>query len=105
MTHPETRQLREDENEYQRGLDAAEERQVEIDKEVSYIRNDIACKNQHEQFVEDWYADPSADLAYIIRQACLYNRAQAAQLGEAIQTIINNKIRQVAEITVDRRLK
>ena len=105
MTHPETKQLREDENEYQRGLDAAEERQVEIDKEVSYIRNDIACKNQHEQFVEDWYADPSADLAYIIRQACLYNRAQAAQLGEAIQTIINNKLRRVAEITVDRRLK
>ncbi len=28
-----------------------------------------------------------------------------AQLGEAIQTIVNNKIRQVAEITVDRRLK
>ena len=105
MTHPETKQLREDENEYQRGLDAAEERQVEIDKEVLLIRNDIACKNQHEQFVEDWYADPSADLAYIIRQACLYNRAQAAQLGEAIQTIINNKLRRVAEITVDRRLK
>ena len=103
--HPETKQLREDENEYQRGLDAAEERQVEIDKEVLLIRNDIACKNQHEQFVEDWYADPSADLAYIIRQACLYNRAQAAQLGEAIQTIINNKLRRVAEITVDRRLK
>ena len=105
MTHPETKQLREDENEYQRGLDAAEERQVEIDKEVSYIRNDIACKNQHHQFVEDWSADPAGEFAAVIRMACLYNRAQAAQLGEAIQTIINNKIRQVAEITVDRRLK
>ena len=105
MTHPETAQLREDENEYQRGLDAAEERQVEIDKEVSYIRNDIACKNQHEQFVEDWYADPAGEFAAVIRMACLYNRAQAAQLGEAIQTIVNDKIRQVAEITVDRRLK
>ena len=105
MTHPETRQLREDENEYQRGLDAAEERQVEIDKEVSYIRNDIACNNRHNLFVENWYSDPTADLAYIIRQACLYNRAQAAQLGEAIQTIVNNKLRQVAEFTVDRRKK
>lgn len=105
MTHPETRQLREDENEYQRGLDAAEERQVEIDREVLLIRNDIACNYRHNKFVYDWYADPAADLAEIIRMACLYNRAQAAQLGEAIQTIVNNKLRQVAEITVDRRLK
>ena len=105
MTHPETKQLREDENEYQRGLDAAEEREQAIELEMSFIRVDIAVKNRHHQFVEDWYADPSADLAYIIRQACLYNRAQAAQLGEAIQTIVNDKIRQVAEITVDRRLK
>lgn len=105
MTHPETRQLREDENEYQRGLDAAEERQVEIDKEVSYILNDIAVKNEHDKFVADWYADPAGEFAAVIRMACLYNRAQAAQLGEAIQTIVNDKIRQVAEITVDRRLK
>ena len=103
--HPETRQLREDENEYQRGLDAAEERQRAIEMEMSFIRVDIAVKNQHNKFVADWYADPAGDLAEIIRQACLYNRAQAAQLGEAIQTIVNNKIRQVAEITVDRRLK
>ena len=103
--HPETRQLREDENEYQRGLDAAEERERAIELEMSFIRVDIAAKNQHNEFVEDWYADPAGDLAEIIRQACLYNRAQAAQLGEAIQTIVNNKIRQVAEITVDRRLK
>lgn len=103
--HPETKQLREDENEYQRGLDAAEERQVEIDKEVLLIRNDIACKNQHEQFVEDWYADPSADLAYIIRQACLLNRAQTGVLGGWLHTVVENRIRQVAEITVDRRLK
>lgn len=105
MTHPETAQLHEDENEYQRGLDAAEERQRAIELEMSFIRVDIAAKNQHEQFVANWYADPAAELAYIIRQACLYNRAQAAQLGEAIQTIVNNKLRQVAEITVDRRLK
>ena len=105
MTHPETRKLREDENEYQRGLDAAEERQRAIEMEMSFIRVDIAVKNQHNKFVADWYADPAGDLAEIIRQACLYNRAQAAQLGEAIQTIVNNKIRQVAEITVDRRLK
>ena len=103
--HPETRQLREDENEYQRGLDAAEERQRAIEMEMSFIRVDIAVKNQHNKFVADWYADPAGDLAEIIRQACLYNRAQAAQLGEAIQTIVNNKMRQVAEITVDRRLK
>ena len=102
--HPETRQLREDENEYQRGLDAAEERQRAIEMEMSFIRVDIAVKNQHNKFVADWYADPAGDLAEIIRQACLYNRAQAAQLGEAIQTIVNNKIRQVAEITVDRWL-
>lgn len=105
MTHPETKQLREDENEYQRGLDAEDERQRAIEMEISFIRVDIAVKNQHDKFVEDWYADSAADLAEIIRQACLYNRAQAAQLGEAIQTIINNKLRQVAEITVDRRLK
>lgn len=103
--HPETKQLREDENEYQRGLDAAEERQRAIEMEMSFIRVDIAVKNQHNKFVADWYADPAGDLAEIIRQACLYSRAQAAQLGEAIQTIVNNKIRQVAEITVDRRLK
>ena len=105
MTHPETRQLREDENEYQRSLDAAEERERAIELEMSFIRVDIAVKNQHHQFVEDWYADPAGEFAAVIRMACLYNRAQAAQLGEAIQTIINNKIRQVAEITVDRRLK
>lgn len=105
MTHPETRQLREDENEYQRGLDAAEERQRAIEMEISFLRVDIAVKNQHHQFVEDWYADPAGELAEIIRQACLYNRAQAAQLGETIQTIVNDKLRQVAEITVARRLK
>lgn len=105
MTHPETRQLREDENEYQRGLDAAEERQRAIEMEMSFIRVDIAAKNQHNKFVEDWYADPAGEFAAVIRMACTYNRAQAAQLGEAIQTIVNDKIRQVAEITVDRRLK
>ncbi len=105
MTHPETKQLREDENEYQRGLDAEDERQRAIEMEISFIRVDIAVKNQHEQFVTDWYADPAGELAAVIRMACLYNRAQAAQLGEAIQTIVNDKIRQVAEITVDRRLK
>ena len=105
MTHPETRQLREDENEYQRGLDAEDERQRAIELEMSFIRVDIAVKNQHNKFVEDWYADPAGEFAAVIRMACLYNRAQAAQLGEAIQTIVNDKIRQVAEITVDRRLK
>ena len=103
--HPETKQLREDENEYQRGLDAAEERERAIELEMSFIRVDISVKNQHNKFVADWYADPAGEFAAVIRMACLYNRAQAAQLGEAIQTIVNDKIRQVAEITVDRRLK
>ena len=105
MTHPETRQLREDENEYQRGLDAAEERQRAIEMEISFLRVDIAVKNQHHQFVEDWYADPAGDLAEIIRQACLLNRAQTGVLGGWLHTVVENIIRQVAEITVDRRLK
>lgn len=105
MTHPETRQLREDENEYQRGLDAEDERQRAIELEISFIRVDIAAKNLHNEFVADHYADPTGDLADIIRQTCLLNRAQNGVLGAWVQAVVDDKIRQVAEIIVDRRLK
>lgn len=103
MTHPETKQLREDENEYQRGLDAAEERQRAIEMEISFIRVDIAVKNQHDKFVADWCNDPAGELAEVIRQACLLNRAQTGVLGGWLHTVVENRIRQVAEIVVDRR--
>ena len=105
MTHPETRQLREDENEYQRGLDAAEERERAIDLEVSFLRVDIGAKNQAREFIDGWIDDPSGMLGEIIRQACLHNRAQATKLGEWLQTYVNDELYQAAETTVDRRLK
>ncbi len=101
--HPETKQLREDENEYQRSLDKAELRGQAIDTEVSMLRVDIGVKSLHNNFVFDWIADPSAELANMIRTATLYNRAQTAQLGEAIMTMVNDMLYRVAEHIVDGR--
>ena len=105
MTHPETRQLREDENEYQRGLDAADERQRAIELEVSFLRVDIGAKNEARQFIDGWIDDPHGLLAMIITQTVLHNRAQTKELGDKIQTIINNELYAAAEVIIDRRLK
>lgn len=106
MTHPETRQMKEDEEEYQRRLDAEEDRQREIDTEISFLRVDIAARNQHLEFVEEHVDDPAVTLANIIRQACLHKTPEEIrELGRWLKTRVDDHLRHVAEKIVDRRPK
>lgn len=51
------------------------------------------------QWVNDWTADPTVDLALLYKQAALfYNEPEI--LGQIVKTIFENRLREVAEYIV-----
>ncbi len=55
------------------------------------------------QWALDWVADPYSDLSAIYKQIALYYN-EPEKIGEIVKQIFENKLRDVAEFIVERRL-